>query len=117
MLGDAVSAYGPQNCVCGGRPCPVRCGWRLHRASAGSIGHYAAWRHLAADQPDLVLFLGDYIYEYATPKTTTDLVRTTACATPPRWPTTVTATPLHKSDPAPAAGPRHLPLGRDLGRP
>ena len=27
-------------------------------------GHYAAWRQLAADAPDLVLFLGDYIYEY-----------------------------------------------------
>lgn len=27
-------------------------------------GHYAAWRHLRADHPDLVLFLGDYIYEY-----------------------------------------------------
>jgi alkaline phosphatase D len=29
-------------------------------------GHYAAWRHAAADPVDLVLFLGDYIYEYAT---------------------------------------------------
>lgn len=28
------------------------------------LGYYAAWRHLAAEQPDLVLFLGDYIYEY-----------------------------------------------------
>ena len=27
-------------------------------------GHFAAWRHLAADKPDVVLFLGDYIYEY-----------------------------------------------------
>jgi alkaline phosphatase D len=26
-------------------------------------GHYAAWRDIAADAPDLVLFLGDYIYE------------------------------------------------------
>jgi alkaline phosphatase D len=29
-------------------------------------GHYAAWRHAAAEPLDLVLFLGDYIYEYAT---------------------------------------------------
>jgi alkaline phosphatase D len=29
-------------------------------------GHYAAWRHTAADALDLVLFLGDYIYEYPT---------------------------------------------------
>jgi alkaline phosphatase D len=29
------------------------------------VGHYAAWRHVAAEEPDLVMFLGDYIYEYA----------------------------------------------------
>ena len=29
------------------------------------VGHYAAWRHVAAENPDLVMFLGDYIYEYA----------------------------------------------------
>jgi alkaline phosphatase D len=28
-------------------------------------GHYAAWRHLADEAPDLVVFLGDYIYESA----------------------------------------------------
>lgn len=27
-------------------------------------GRYAAWRHMREDAPDLVLFLGDYIYEY-----------------------------------------------------
>ena len=27
-------------------------------------GHYAAWRHLASEGLDLVMFLGDYIYEY-----------------------------------------------------
>lgn len=26
-------------------------------------GHYAAYRHMVADDPDLILFLGDYIYE------------------------------------------------------
>lgn len=30
-------------------------------------GRYAAWRHVTADAPDLVLFLGDYIYENASP--------------------------------------------------
>ncbi|WKB51532.1 alkaline phosphatase D family protein [Eleftheria terrae] len=29
------------------------------------VGHYAAWRHLAGEPLDLVLFLGDYIYEGA----------------------------------------------------
>ena len=28
-------------------------------------GHYAAWEHISRESPDLVLFLGDYIYEYA----------------------------------------------------
>jgi alkaline phosphatase D len=28
-------------------------------------GYFSAYRHLAAETPDLVLFLGDYIYEYA----------------------------------------------------
>ncbi len=27
------------------------------------MGQYAAWRQVAASQPDLILFLGDYIYE------------------------------------------------------
>ena len=27
-------------------------------------GWFAAWRHLRADEPDAVVFLGDYIYEY-----------------------------------------------------
>ncbi|UZK67682.1 alkaline phosphatase D family protein [Sphingomonas sp. M1-B02] len=26
-------------------------------------GHYAAYRHMVADEPDLIIFLGDYIYE------------------------------------------------------
>jgi len=29
------------------------------------IGYFSAYRHLAAEQPDLVIFLGDYIYEFA----------------------------------------------------
>ena len=32
------------------------------------VGHYAAWRHVAGAGLDLVMFLGDYIYEYATRK-------------------------------------------------
>jgi alkaline phosphatase D len=28
------------------------------------VGHYAAWRHVAAEELDAVMFLGDYIYEY-----------------------------------------------------
>ena len=29
------------------------------------VGHYAAWQHAAAESLDLLIFLGDYIYEYA----------------------------------------------------
>ncbi len=29
------------------------------------VGHYAAWRHIVAENPDVVFFLGDYIYESA----------------------------------------------------
>ena len=32
------------------------------------VGHYAAWRHVADEQHDVVMFLGDYVYEYATRK-------------------------------------------------
>lgn len=41
--------------------------WRLAYASCQrwEHGHYAAWRHLVDDAPDAVVFLGDYIYEYA----------------------------------------------------
>ena len=31
-------------------------------------GYYAAWRHARQDDPDLVVFVGDYMYEYASPK-------------------------------------------------
>ncbi len=32
-------------------------------------GHWAAWRHAAAQSLDLVAFVGDYIYEYPSPPT------------------------------------------------
>jgi alkaline phosphatase D len=28
------------------------------------LGYFSAYRHMAAENPDLVVFLGDYIYEY-----------------------------------------------------
>jgi alkaline phosphatase D len=42
-------------------------------------GYYGAWRHAAADAPDLVVFLGDYIYETSVPK---PLVRTHGAGEP-----------------------------------
>ena len=29
------------------------------------VGYYAGWHHVVAEEPELILFLGDYIYEYA----------------------------------------------------
>lgn len=31
------------------------------------FGYFSAYRHMAAENPDLVVFLGDYIYEYTVP--------------------------------------------------
>lgn len=76
MRGDAVSATG-RTCTA---PAADAMANRLRVVFAScqrwEHGQYAAWRHVCADQPDLVLFLGDYIYESATPKNADDLPRT-----------------------------------------
>ena len=33
------------------------------------LGYFSAYRHIVEEQPDLVIFLGDYIYEYSIPAT------------------------------------------------
>jgi len=67
MVGDAVSPVGRTRTF----PAPDALAPRLRLAFAScqrwEHGHYAAWRDVAARNPDLVLFLGDYIYEYASP--------------------------------------------------
>ena len=67
-LGHATSAVGRTRTT----PAPDALVRRLRFAFAScqrwEHGFYAAWRHLVADDPDLVLFLGDYIYEYASPR-------------------------------------------------
>ncbi len=48
-------------------PAPGAAAARLRIAVAScqnyEHGHYAAWRHIVADEPDLVVHVGDYIYE------------------------------------------------------
>ena len=62
------------------------------------VGHYAAWKHVAAEELDAVMFVGDYIYEYPSnarsvrPVEGSGLVRTLAQYRA-RYAT-------HKSDPA-----------------
>lgn len=64
MLGEAVSAVGRTRTL----PAPDASAPALRLAYAScqrwEHGYYAAWRRLREDAPDLVLFLGDYIYEY-----------------------------------------------------
>ena len=100
MLGDAVSAVGRTRTTPAMEDLPGALRVALASCQRWEHGHYAAWRHVVADQPDLVLFLGDYIYEYATPRNTADLARTHAL----RQATTLAdyrdRYALHKSDPA-----------------
>jgi alkaline phosphatase D len=70
------------------------------------VGHYAAWRHIAEEDLDLVLFLGDYIYEYGPgPNTIRPL--------PPGRVTTLAdyraRYALHKSDPLLQAAHARVP--------
>ncbi len=62
-------------------------------------GYYSAYRHMLADQPDLVLFLGDYIYEYPRAANAVRMPNTTSNA---GWTLTLddyrSRYALHKSD-------------------
>jgi alkaline phosphatase D len=63
MTGDAVSAVGRTRTA----PAPADASPRLRFAFAScqhyEQGYYAAYRHMREDDLDLVVFLGDYIYE------------------------------------------------------
>jgi alkaline phosphatase D len=61
-------------------------------------GHYAAWRHMAAEDLDLVMFLGDYIYEYPSGKNAVRPVESTGIVRTLEQYRARYAT--HKSDPA-----------------
>ncbi|GKS82499.1 alkaline phosphatase D family protein [Acidovorax sp. SUPP1855] len=75
LQGDAVSATGrTRTAPAAGDVAP---GLRIAFASCQrwEHGHYAAWADMCRQSPDLVLFLGDYIYEYASPKDPAGLAR------------------------------------------
>jgi alkaline phosphatase D len=64
VAGDAASPVGRAMT-------PVAAGAPLERMRFGFVscanyeqGHFAAYRHLADENPDVVLYLADYIYEY-----------------------------------------------------
>ncbi|MBV7544081.1 alkaline phosphatase [Acidovorax sp. sic0104] len=100
MLGDAVSTVGRTRTAPAAGDLPDALRVAFASCQRWEHGHYAAWRHLAADQPDLVLFLGDYIYEYATPKNAADLARTHSLKLATTLADYRDRYALHKSDPA-----------------
>jgi hypothetical protein len=99
MQGDATSTTGR----CCTAPAPGATVQRLRLAFAScqrwEHGHYAAWRSVVQDQPDLVLFLGDYIYEYAQPAKTEGLARPQPLRTARTLQDYRDRYALHKSDP------------------
>lgn len=100
MHGDAVSTMGRTRTAPAADALPERLRLAFASCQRWEHGHYAAWRHVRADEPDLVLFLGDYIYEYASPKDSSGLARVHSL----RLATTLAdyrdRYALHKSDPA-----------------
>jgi alkaline phosphatase D len=64
MLGDAVSPVGRTRTAPAAGELPDRLRFAAASCQHWEFGYYAAHRHIAAAAPDLVAFLGDYIYEW-----------------------------------------------------
>ena len=64
LLGDAVSPVGRTRTAPAGATLPASLKLAVASCQHWEFGHYAAHRHIAAAAPDLVAFLGDYIYEW-----------------------------------------------------
>ncbi len=64
MLGDAVSPVGRTRTAPAPDSMPALLKLAVASCQHWEFGSYAAHRHIAAAAPDLVAFLGDYIYEW-----------------------------------------------------
>lgn len=64
MLGDAVSPVGRTRTAPAPETMPDSLRFAFASCQHWEFGQYAAHRHIAAEAPDLVAFLGDYIYEW-----------------------------------------------------
>ena len=64
MLGDAVSPAGRTRTAPAPDALPAMLKLAVASCQHWEFGSYAAHRHIAASAPDLVAFLGDYIYEW-----------------------------------------------------
>ncbi|MDR0226577.1 MAG: alkaline phosphatase D family protein [Burkholderiaceae bacterium] len=99
MLGNAVSTTGRCRTAPAHGSQPQRLRLAYASCQRWEHGYYAAWRQVVQDAPDLVLFLGDYIYEYATPAMTLGLARTHALRQAQTLQDYRDRYALHKSDP------------------
>ena len=63
MAGDARSPVGRTRTAPGFQGRPPRLRFALASCQHYEQGYFGAYRHIAADHPDLVLHVGDYIYE------------------------------------------------------
>lgn len=64
MLGDAVSPVGRTRTAPAADELPAHVKMAVGSCQHWEFGSYAAHRHIAAAAPDIVVFLGDYIYEW-----------------------------------------------------
>ncbi len=64
MLGDAVSPVGRTRTAPAAQDMPAALKLAVASCQHWEFGAYAAHRHIAAAAPDLVAFVGDYIYEW-----------------------------------------------------
>lgn len=69
MHGDAVTQTARTRTAPALDAMPGRTRFAFVSCQRWEQGHYAGYRHMLDENLDLVLFLGDYIYEYAMPKT------------------------------------------------
>lgn len=64
LLGDAISPVGRTRTAPAPEALPSMLRFAFASCQHWEFGQYAAHRHIAAAAPDLVAFLGDYIYEW-----------------------------------------------------
>ena len=63
--GDETSTVGRARTIPGAGSSPTRLRAAFCSCQSYANGYYGAWRGIAEQDVDFVLFLGDYIYEYA----------------------------------------------------
>ena len=63
LAGDAISPTGRTRSAPPTQSLPARLRFAFASCQQYEQGYFNAYRHIAADSPDLVAFLGDYIYE------------------------------------------------------